>query len=193
MSREESDTVGRVSKSFGTAGELIIALYDSFPRDYNTKEPLFVIIDELAVPLFCDRFERRGQSKALVVFSDIYTERRASEFIGKELFLGSWDDSSEEEEEEDADEYDDDSENEQDEDVLYLEDLIGYRAQLSENISGTIEDFIDSDNPLFRILLNDENRSEVLIPAVDEFIVQTDLKNKTIHFDLPQGLLELYL
>ena len=41
------------------------------------REPLFVKIDSLAVPLFCDRFERRGKTNALATFADIDSARRA--------------------------------------------------------------------------------------------------------------------
>ena len=66
---------------------MMVSLFDTFPADFDTKEPLFVVIDKLAVPLFCDRFERRGRRSALVVFSDFYSEKRTDELIGCELYL----------------------------------------------------------------------------------------------------------
>lgn len=87
MSGNASVAVARVSKSFGSEGELLVSLFDTFPDDFDLREPLFVEIDRLAVPLFCDRFERRGRSGALVVFADFYSERRTAELIGRELFL----------------------------------------------------------------------------------------------------------
>ena len=53
-------SVARVSKLFGVEGGVLLNLYTTFPDDFSTEEPLFVKIDSLAVPLFCDRFERRG-------------------------------------------------------------------------------------------------------------------------------------
>lgn len=32
---------------------------------------------------------------------------------------------------------------------------------------------------------------EIYVPAVDEFIVETDLENGVIRFDLPDGLIDL--
>ena len=87
MLEENAEAVARVSKTFGQNGELTLNLYDSFPQDFNPSEPLFVVIDKLAVPLFCDRFQRRGRSGAVVAFGDIDTERRAAELIGLELYL----------------------------------------------------------------------------------------------------------
>ena len=87
MQERRKTAVGRIAKSFGLSGELMVSLFDTFPADFDTKEPLFVVIDKLAVPLFCDRFERRGRRSALVVFSDFYSEKRTDELIGCELFL----------------------------------------------------------------------------------------------------------
>ena len=52
MSGNASVAVARVSKSFGSEGELLVSLFDTFPDDFDLREPLFVEIDRLAVPLF---------------------------------------------------------------------------------------------------------------------------------------------
>ena len=215
MLEENAEAVARVSKTFGQNGELTLNLYDSFPQDFNPSEPLFVVIDKLAVPLFCDRFQRRGRSGAVVTFGDINTERRAAELLGLELYLNGPDAPDEEDDEGDG--------------LIYLEDLVGYTVRLAgENPDTTvsnpplpslssesnpasvpgselsetgrdeqrfgcsadrIEEFIDGENPLFRVRIG--NR-EVLIPAVEEFIADIDQQRQSIEFDLPEGLLELY-
>ena len=81
-----SSPVARVVKPFGKEGEAIVALFDNFPEDYDTREPLFVVIDGLTVPLFFDRFDRRGNRKAVVLFADFYAEKRVAELVGHELF-----------------------------------------------------------------------------------------------------------
>ncbi|MEQ3030572.1 ribosome maturation factor RimM [Alistipes indistinctus] len=213
MLEENAEAVARVSKTFGQNGELTLNLYDSFPQDFNPSEPLFVVIDKLAVPLFCDRFQRRGRSGAVVTFGDIDTERRAAELIGLELYLSPG-----------PDEEDDEGDG-----LIYLEDLVGYTVRLTgenpdtpvsnplppssspeskpapepgpehsetgsdEQRSGCsadqIEEFIDGENPLFRVRIGSR---EVLIPAVEEFIADIDQERQSIEFDLPEGLLELY-
>ena len=171
--------VGRVSKLFGTRGELLLSLYDTFPAGFNMEEPLFVVIDGLAVPLFLERFERRGRSGALAVFADFDTETRAGELAGLEFSVGK----------EPAEAT---SENlpVAEEDEFYLENFVGFTARLGNGREGTIADFIDGDNPLFR--LNVGGR-EAYVPAVDELIASFDPDARQITFDLPDGLLELYL
>ena len=160
--------VGRIGRLFGTEGGVMITLYTSFPDDFQMEEPLFIRVDELAVPLFCSSFERRGQSSAVVQFDDIDTERRAEEWlVGREIFV---------------------EEQEQDDDEFYMEDLIGFKASVGRQ-HGEVIDYYDSEaNPLFEIRLGDNQH---LIPAQEEFIAHIDFDKRTIKFVLPEGLLEL--
>lgn len=164
---------GRISKPFGAGGELVVNLYDTFPAELPSSTPVWVVIDGLDVPLFFEKFDRRGRTSAVVAFADIDTQRRAAEFVGKEIFL---------EGAPERQQHEDDKE-------LYLEDLAGYRAYLGEGLEGEVAGFIDSDmNPLFEISVNGQ---EALIPAVDEFIEKIDRRRKRIWFSLPEGLLML--
>ena len=161
--------VGRIGRLFGTDGGVMISLFATFPDDFTIEEPLFVVIDGLAVPIFCSSFERRGQSGAVAHFDDIDTSRRAEDFlVGHEIFV-------EEEETEEDDEF-------------YKEDLIGFTAIVDKR-KGTISDYYDSEaNPLFEITLDGH---EHLIPAAEEFIAHIDFEQRTIEFVLPEGLLDL--
>ena len=160
--------VGRIGRLFGTDGGVMITLYTTFPDDFQTEEPLFVRVDELAVPLFCSSFERRGQAGAVVHFDDIDTERRAEEFlVGREIFI---------------------VEEDEDDDEFYMEDLIGFTAIVGKR-RGEVTDYYDSEaNPLFEIKIGDK---EHLIPAQEEFIAHIDFDKRAIKFILPEGLLEL--
>ena len=160
--------VGRIGRLFGTEGGVMITLYTTFPDDFRMEEPLFIRVDELAVPLFCSSFERRGQSSAVVKFDDIDTERRAEEWlVGREIFV---------------------EEQQQDDDEFYMEDLIGFKASVGRQ-RGEVIDYYDSEaNPLFEIRLGDKQH---LIPAQEEFIAHIDFDKRTIKFVLPEGLLEL--
>ena len=160
--------VGRIGRLFGTEGGVMITLYTTFPDDFQMEEPLFIRVDELAVPLFCSSFERRGQSSAVANFDDIDTERRAEEWlVGREIFI---------------------EEDEQDDDEFYMEDLIGFKASVGRQ-RGEVIDYYDSEaNPLFEIKLGNKQH---LIPAQEEFIAHIDFEKRTIKFVLPEGLLEL--
>lgn len=159
---------GRINKLFGTDGGLVLSLGPAFPASFDpATTPLFVRIDGLDVPLWCEHFEPRGASGALVRFADFDTERRASELAGRDFFL-----------EEEA----------RDDDEFYLEDLIGFAVEANGR-TGILTDYYDSDaNPLFELAIGDRS---LLVPAVEEFIAHIDFEGRKIRFVLPDGLLDL--
>ena len=169
---------GRINKLFGTEGGVMLSLYPAFPDDFTTDTPLRVTIDALEVPLWCERFERRGQSGATATFADFDTERRAQELVGLEFRIEC--------EEEDDDEF-------------YLEDLIGFAVTCTEAgadgakgaaaFTGSVTDYYDSDaNPLFELEIGGRT---VLVPAAEEFIAHIDFEGRTMKLVLPEGLLDL--
>ena len=163
--------VARVGRLFGdiSSGGVSVSLYTTLPENFDpTTDALFAEIDSLPVPLYCDKFERRGVSGANVEFADFDTPRRAEELIGKELYM--------------------ELEEERDDDEFYMEDLIGFSVTAGK-LRGEIVDFYDSEhNPLFGV---DFGEGERLIPAAEEFIAAINFEKQTIKMVLPEGLLEL--
>lgn len=163
--------VARVGRFFGdiSSGGVSVSLYTTLPEDFApATDPLFVEIDSLPVPLYCEEFERRGVAGANVRFADFDTQRRAEELVGKELYMELADD--------------------EDDDEFYMEDLIGFKVECGK-LRGVVTDYYDSDmNPLFGI---DFGEGERLIPAAEEFIVRIDFERKKMKMILPEGLLEI--
>ena len=92
----------------------MLTLYGAFPEEFDpAATPFFIEIDGLDVPFYCSRFERRGQTGAVAAFEDMDNERRASELLGREFRIET---ASEEE----------------DDDEFYLEDLVGFAAEVQE-------------------------------------------------------------
>lgn len=192
--------IAKVSRLFGNSGEMSINLYDTFPEKINLKEPVYAVVDGLPVPLFFERFERKGRRGAVVTFADIDTPDRAAEFMGLELFFADQDEGAEE--------------------LGAAADpaeLIGCRAVVvvvdeeegdevggetgetpgraegegegAGRFEGEITDFYDSDlNPLFEVTIAGR---EILIPATEEFISGFDPESGTMEFTIPEGLADL--
>ena len=160
-------TVGRITKLFGVKGEVVINLYDTLPDNFNWEEqPLFTKVEELVVPLFCEKFERRGTKSAVVAFADIDTVKRAEMILDHELLL-------------EAEEGDDDE--------FTFEDLIGFEVRVGRT-KGELVDYYDNElNPLFEIEIKGKRH---LVPAVEEFIAAIDFDKGIIKFVLPDGLIE---
>lgn len=171
---------GRINRLFGTDGGVMLSLYASFPDDFDPGTmPLLVTIDALEVPLWCERFERRGQTGAVAAFADMDTERRASELLGLEFRIDACAEA-------------------RPDDEFYPEDLIGFAVTAFETGSGggephvaegLLSDYYDSDaNPLFELELGGRR---VLVPAVEEFIAHIDFEGRSMKMVLPEGLLDL--
>ena len=180
---------GRINKLFGTEGGVMLSLYEAFPDDFDPAEtPLFVAIDGLDVPLWCERFERRGAAGAVASFADLDTPRRARELLGREFRIDLA--------QEDGDEF-------------YLEDLIGFAVE-TETFGagdaaaddaaaspdgahvcrhGVVSDYYDSElNPLFELEIDGRR---VLVPAIEEFIAHIDFEEHRIRMVLPEGITDL--
>ena len=162
---------GRINRLFGTDGGVMLSLYADFPEEFDTGTPLLVTIDALEVPLYCERFERRGTSGAVASFADFDTERRAQELVGLEFRI-------------ECDE---------------VEDLIGFAVTCTEAgadgakgaaaFTGSVTDYYDSDaNPLFELEIGGRT---VLVPAAEEFIAHIDFEGRTMKMILPEGLIDL--
>ena len=172
MGEDDKLYIGRIAREFGADGELQVNLASEYSIEENMKEPVFVEIDGIPVPLFLKSFRTRGKDKALVVFDDFESSRAASRFVGLPLFVFQ---ASEEEEEE----------------ISGLELFVGFTVIDHDlGLLGTIIDFHDiTGNPLFVV---DHNGTEILIPVNEDLILKVSEKKKEITFDLPTGLIELF-
>jgi 16S rRNA processing protein RimM len=75
---------------------------------------------------------------------------------------------------------------------FYFHEVIGFDVLDTKHGNiGKISAINDSGaQPLFEI---DKNGIELLIPLIDDFIIDLDRKNKTITLETPEGLVALYL
>ncbi len=212
---------GRINKLFGTDGGVMLSLYADFPADFDTDIPLLVTIDALEVPLWCERFERRGASGAVAAFADFDTERRAQELLGLEFRIRF---------------------DEEDDDEFYMEDLIGFAVTGFEirhggtenggnggNDDGNNANNANNDNSNSNSNSNSGDNNDdanggdgtppagqfagrvadyydseanplfeleiggrrVLVPAAEEFIAHIDFEGRTMKMILPEGLIDL--
>lgn len=181
---------GRINKLFGTEGGVMLSLYPAFPEDFTTDTPLRVTIDALEVPLWCERFERRGQSGS---HGDIRRFRHRAQGAGT-CRAGIPDR--------------DERRRGRRRILPRRPDRLRGRGRrgrslvrkaataaretgscASGKLCGTVTDYYDSDaNPLFELEIGGR---QVLVPAVEEFIARIDFEGRTMHLVLPEGLLTL--
>ncbi len=163
--------MGRVLKSNGTDGQLLVSFRGYGPEDIDTKEPVFIYFDGLPVPFFIDSLQQRGSSKALVHLSGIRSKEDADEVAGSDLYMRAGSLTGDEDGEE----------------GLLLEDLPGWKVSDPDGkVWGTVADYEDiPGNPCLYIETAD---GQVMIPLHEDFILSVDEEARLLTLDLPEGL-----
>ena len=169
MDRSKLIEIGRIKKSHGKDGKLIIPL----DVDLEHQDISFIIVEinKRLIPFFIEKYSLK-QDILEAKLEDVNSPEEARKLFGNYAFIES----------------DDVLENTNPD--LSFRELIGYSVSITEQDEmGIIEDILDrSDQPLFKIIFKN---NEVLIPAVMEFIESFDRDNKTIQLNLPPGLIDL--
>ena len=156
--------IGKVLKSNGTDGGLLVGFRDVDLEDIDLEEPVFINFDGLPVPFFIQSLSRKGTDKAVVHLNDIRDLKDAEEVVGQAVYADYL-----EEEEEDG----------------------GYGGLVGWTLvgAGTVTDFVDIPaNPCLEVRTS---RGEVLIPLHEDLIHSLDPQRREIVMDIPEGLLDL--
>jgi 16S rRNA processing protein RimM len=173
MENDDFYYLGRILKTFGNKGQLIILFDVDDSTLYKNLESVFVEIDHERVPFFIESMELQPNDKAIVSFFDIDSKEEAESFVTKELFLPlsalpkkSGND-------------------------FYNHEIIGFTV-IDEHLGdiGIVEDLVEM--PMQTLLQVRNKGREILIPVVDEIVKKVNRKTKTITVDTPEGLVELY-
>ena len=174
MTKDECFYLGKIVSKFSFKGEVLIKLDTDEPEAYTQMESVFVDYNDNLVPFFIDKSSLHKSDLLRVKFEDVDNEEDADDLMRADIYLPL----SELPELED--------------DKFYFHEVIGYAAEdIQHGIIGTIKRINDNRaQPLFEI---DFNGKEILIPVNDDFISRVDKKNKTIYFDTPIGLIDIYL
>ena len=156
--------VGKVLKSNGTDGGLLIGLLDITIQDINAEEPVFIEFDGLPVPFFFQSIQQKGTSRIIAHLNDITSLRDAEEVVGRDVFLeGEWEDESE-------------------------EDFTGWRIFDRETPVGVVTGMEPIPGNLCLYVETESSGEEVMIPLHEDFILNVDPAGRILVLDLPDGL-----
>jgi 16S rRNA processing protein RimM len=173
MLKEDCFFLGTIVGKYSFKGEILIKLDTDSPESYLDLKAILVNTAQGLVPFFIDRAKLHKTKLLRVKFEGVETETEAEQLIKKKVFLpldqlpklnGS---------------------------RFYYHEIKGFIAidQFEKKI-GILKSVNDSGpQALFMI---DNNGTEILIPVHDNFIIKLDRKEKRIHLNLPDGLLEIF-
>ncbi|MBW7870979.1 MAG: 16S rRNA processing protein RimM [Flavobacteriia bacterium] len=173
MQKEDCYYLGKITKKHGFKGNLILHLETDEPELYQNMESVFIETNGMLVPFFFETIGPHSKNKLLVKFEDL-TPEEAEKLVNRSVWLPL------------------DTLPELEDDAFYYHEIIGYKVIDSRKGEiGLIKNVNDSGiQALFEI---DFDGKQILIPVVDDWILEVNKDEKFIRIETPDGLIELYL
>ena len=172
MNIENCYYLGKITKTWGVKGQLVLFLDVDDPEAYADLDSAFVEIKGQLIPHFFHIDSITG-NKAVATFEEL-TSEQATSLVGHEMYLPL------------------DLLPKLEGNQFYFHEVKGFRVIDSVyGDIGVLEQVIDYPaQPLFQIM---KNGTEVLVPVIDQVIDRVDRELKTIFITAPNGLIDLYL
>lgn len=172
MKIEDCFYLGKISKPFSYKGEVVLFLDVDEPQDYAQLDGVYVAINKKLV-LYTISSIRINNNKAVVRFDDVEYED-LDRLIGRELYLplellppleGN---------------------------KFYFHEIIGFSVIDEErgDIGKILGVYENAPQPLLSI---DKDGKEILLPIIDEVIIDVNRAEKQMRVKSPEGLIDLYL
>ncbi|HEY1039265.1 MAG TPA: ribosome maturation factor RimM [Bacteroidia bacterium] len=170
MDPNDFTEIGYFQKPHGYRGQLPLFVTVNQEVMFNKLTFLVLEINGMLTPFFIEKIDAKG--KILVKLEGCNDEHDAKKFqskkvsVPKEFVIAS--------------------------DETEIDDLVGYT--LIDETKGAIGKIIRIEempgNDMFVVLSNDK---EVLLPIVDDLVIEIDDAEKTLRYNAPEGLIDLYL
>jgi len=173
---EDIKKIGLIQRTHGLKGELNVFL-EIDPQFLVDGHPLILDVEGIFVPFYAESVRPKGANTDLVKLEGVDSEEEARGFVNKTAFAVKSD-------LRDYLETDDDE-------LLDSDELIGYDVVDTE--AGHIGTVSGVDDTTANVLLSVTGNAgeKILIPLVDEFIVEIDEDDHRLVTDVPESLLHL--
>ena len=174
MNKDDFYYLGKILKTHGNKGHVMVYLDVDNPRFYSEKESVYLDLHGERIPFFIASFVLKSNKKALVLFRDFESLEDAETLCGLEMFMpigelptlkGR---------------------------KFYFHEIIGFSVEDNtyKNI-GTVAEVLELPHQsLLRVRFQEK---DILIPVVDDVIGKVDRKKRIIHINAPEGLIDIYL
>ena len=174
MRKEDCFYLGKIVRKHSFKGEVVIKLDTDEPELYQEMESIFVDLGNNLIPFFIEKSLLQKGNQLRVQFEDIQSEEEADGIMKADVYLPL------------------SMLPELTGDKFYFHEVMGFKAvDVNYGYFGLIEGVNEKTaQPLFEIK---NGEKEVFIPMIDDFIKKVDRANKTIEFETPAGLIDLYL
>jgi len=174
MDKDDFFYLGKILKTYGSKGHLLIFLDVDDPVRYTKLETVFIGIESDRIPFGIEELELKQKNSAKIRFEDVDNAEDAEIYVGRELYLP----------------------------ISLLPPLKGRKFYYHEVIGFTVFDKKHGNIGTITSILNLPQQSlmqiqygsrEILIPLVDKVLLKVDRSKKELHILAPEGLIEIYL
>lgn len=173
MNKEQCYFLGKITRTHGLSGNVILKLDTDQPEFYNNIESIFVQINGLLVPFFIEKQQWTKDNSKIIAFKNA-TLQMAEQVVGKSVYLplstlpklkGN---------------------------QFYYHDVIGFEIyDEQQKFCGKIKEINDQTAQHYFIL--DLKGKEVIIPIIKDWIIAVNREERQMKMQLPEGLLDVFL
>ena len=160
--------IGRLTRLHGVKGSVVLQLVGTDAPDTKKTKSFFIEINRIPTPFFITEIKLSGKSLVLT-FDSVSSVEAAQKIMNSTVWI----------EERDIQKQ------------APVKDVTGYILNdKSKGDLGKITEVIDMPGQkMFSITLNEQ---EVLLPFTPDLIVKIDHKTKTVFYNSPEGLIDMY-
>jgi len=172
INKEELFKIGQFAKPHGIKGEIALLAACDF---FDDIDDLYLVceVDGIFVPFFIESYRYKTDNVTLVKLENIDSDKAVKIFINQDVYFPS--------EVIDASGF---------EGNITFDNFIGYK--ITDENRGCLGEISNVDESTQNVLFSvDYNGKELLIPAVEEFIININHEEKSLTTNIPDGLFEL--
>lgn len=162
---------GKITKSHSLYGEVVLEFSRLDIDEWMDLEYVIISLDDILVPFYIEELRTKNSQSLLLKLEGVDSEQDARFLIGKQVFLPV-----------ELEPFDGEE--------LTMNDLVDYVVcDVQYGILGEVTHVDDST--LNVLLVVNGDRGEILIPAIDDFVVEINPETRHIMVKLPESLLDL--
>lgn len=172
MKKQDCYYLGKIVSKFSFKGEILLKLDVDEPTSLKIST-IFIEIEKSLVPFYINKISLHKSSLLKIKFEGIDNEDSANSILKKETFLplkelpkleGN---------------------------KFYYHEILGFKAiDIEFGEVGIIERVNDQTSQAIILVKNPKNKV-IMIPLVDDFLVELNREEKRMIFKLPEGLINL--
>ena len=173
MKKEDCYFLGKITRTHGLQGNVVLKLDTDQPEMYNKLDSIFVEVNGLLVPFFVEKQQWQKSDTKIMTFKNS-SEALVEQSVGKNVFLplstlpplsGK---------------------------KFYYHEVIGYEIREEDGKSCGIIESINDQTAQNYFILNLAGK-QIIIPLIKDWILEVNREEKFIKMVLPDGLMDVFL